>query len=85
MTLVALAAGAQFDFCCKSFVSSDTETAKAVASLLNITLPSNIGVGLSCNPITPISSCSPLSEFLTCDTPDPEWAGLIALNCVESG
>ncbi|KAJ7437567.1 hydrophobin 2, partial [Mycena galericulata] len=68
--------------CCNSVVSSSSSAASAVAALLGLSLTGlDVPVGLSCSPITVIgNNCGGTS--VTCDAPDAEWGGLIAINCV---
>ncbi|KAJ7459603.1 hydrophobin 2, partial [Mycena galericulata] len=68
--------------CCNSVVSSSSSAASAVAGLLGLDLDGlDVPVGLSCSPITVIgNNCGGTS--VTCDAPDAEWGGLIAINCV---
>ncbi|KAJ7839654.1 fungal hydrophobin [Mycena leptocephala] len=41
----------------------------------------NVPVGLSCSPITVAgNNCG--STTVTCDAPEKEWGGLIAINCI---
>ncbi|KAF7346992.1 Hydrophobin 2 [Mycena venus] len=56
--------------------------ASAVAALLGIDLTGlNVPIGLSCSPITLIgNNCG--STTVTCDAPEKEWGGLIAINCI---
>ncbi|KAJ7861409.1 hypothetical protein B0H14DRAFT_3617531 [Mycena olivaceomarginata] len=69
--------------CCSSVVEADSNDASAVASLLGLDLTGMIGVpiGLSCSPITVVGdNCD--STTVTCDAPEEEWGGLIAINCI---
>ncbi|KAJ7176382.1 hydrophobin 2 [Mycena crocata] len=68
--------------CCNSVVPSGSSAASAVAALLGIDLTGlDVPVGLSCSPITVAgSNCG--STSVTCDAPDQEWGGLIAINCI---
>ncbi|KAJ7437592.1 hydrophobin 2 [Mycena galericulata] len=77
--LITLAAATP---CCNSVVSSSSTAASAVAALLGLSLTGlDVPVGLSCSPITVIgNNCGGTS--VTCDAPDAEWGGLIAINCV---
>ncbi|KAJ7743447.1 hydrophobin 2 [Mycena maculata] len=70
------------DQCCTSVVSSTSTAASAVAALLGLDLTGlDVPVGLSCSPITVIgNNCGGTS--VTCDAPDREWGGLIAINCI---
>ncbi|KAJ7715934.1 hydrophobin [Mycena olivaceomarginata] len=54
----------------------------AVAALLGLDLTGlDVLVGLSCSPITVIgNNCGGTS--VTCDAPENEWGGLIAINCI---
>ncbi|KAJ7891420.1 hydrophobin 2 [Mycena olivaceomarginata] len=56
--------------------------ASAVAALLGLDLTGlDVLVGLSCSPITVIgNNCGGTS--VTCDAPENEWGGLIAINCI---
>ncbi|KAJ7913751.1 fungal hydrophobin [Mycena leptocephala] len=41
----------------------------------------DVPVGLSCSPITVVgNNCG--STTVTCDAPENEWGGLIAINCI---
>jgi len=68
--------------CCSSVVSSTSEAASAVAALVGLDFTGiDVPVGLSCSPITVIgNNCG--STTVTCDAPDVEWGGLIAINCI---
>ncbi|KAJ7759493.1 fungal hydrophobin [Mycena metata] len=68
--------------CCSSVVPSSSTAASAVAALLGLDLSGlDVLVGLSCSPITVIgNNCG--STTVTCDAPDQEWGGLIAINCI---
>ncbi|KAJ7759553.1 fungal hydrophobin [Mycena metata] len=68
--------------CCASTVPSSSTAASAVAALLGLDLSGlDVLVGLSCSPITVIgNNCG--STTVTCDAPDAEWGGLIAINCI---
>ncbi|KAJ7912723.1 hypothetical protein B0H13DRAFT_1874565 [Mycena leptocephala] len=68
--------------CCNSVVSSSSAAASGVAALLGLDLTGlNVPVGLSCSPITVVgNNCG--STSVTCDAPDQEWGGLIAINCI---
>ncbi|KAJ7469715.1 hydrophobin [Mycena latifolia] len=70
------------DQCCDSVVSSSSTAASAVAAPLGIDLTGlDVPVGLSCTPITVAGdNCGATS--VTCDAPDKEWGGLIAINCI---
>ncbi|KAJ6486750.1 hydrophobin 2 [Mycena sanguinolenta] len=68
--------------CCNSVVPSSSSAASAVAALLGLDLTGlDVLVGLSCSPITVLgNNCG--STSVTCDAPDQEWGGLIAINCI---
>ncbi|KAJ7491723.1 hydrophobin [Mycena galericulata] len=68
--------------CCDSVVSSSSVAASAVAALLGLDLTGlDVPVGLSCSPITVAgNNCG--STSVTCDAPEKEWGGLIAINCI---
>ncbi|KAK6997331.1 hydrophobin 2 [Favolaschia claudopus] len=68
--------------CCNSVVSSTSAAASGVAALLGLDLTGlNVPVGLSCSPITVVgNNCG--STTVTCDAPEQEWGGLIAINCL---
>ncbi|KAJ7673395.1 hypothetical protein B0H17DRAFT_1208478 [Mycena rosella] len=68
--------------CCSSVVSSGNSAAALVASILSLDLTGiNVPIGLSCSPITvEDSNCG--GTTVTCDAPDEEWGGLIAINCL---
>ncbi|KAJ7917609.1 fungal hydrophobin [Mycena leptocephala] len=68
--------------CCDSVVSSSSAAASAVAAVLGLDLTGiNVPVGLSCSPITVAgNNCG--STTVTCDAPEKEWGGLIAINCI---
>ncbi|KAK6988714.1 hydrophobin 2 [Favolaschia claudopus] len=68
--------------CCESVVSSKDSAASLVAALLGLDLTGlNVPVGLSCSPITVIgNNCG--STTVSCDAPEVEWGGLIAINCI---
>ncbi|KAJ7845108.1 hydrophobin 2 [Mycena leptocephala] len=68
--------------CCTSVVSSSSTAAGAVAAPLGLDLTGlDVPVGLSCTPIT-VAGDNCGSTTVTCDTPDPAWGGLIAINCI---
>ncbi|KAJ7914077.1 hydrophobin 2 [Mycena leptocephala] len=68
--------------CCSSVASSSSSSASAVAALLGLDLSGlDVPVGLSCTPIT-VAGDNCGSTTVTCDTPDPAWGGLIAINCI---
>ncbi|KAJ7799420.1 fungal hydrophobin [Mycena olivaceomarginata] len=62
--------------------TSPHTAASAVAALLGLDLTGlDVLVGLSCSPITVIgNNCGGTS--VTCDAPENEWGGLIAINCI---
>ncbi|KAJ6455927.1 hypothetical protein C8R47DRAFT_1328864 [Mycena vitilis] len=68
--------------CCGSVVSPTSSAASGVAALLGLDLTGiDVPVGLSCSAITVIGeNCGGTS--VTCDAPEAEWAGLIAINCI---
>ncbi|KAF7344747.1 Hydrophobin 2 [Mycena venus] len=70
------------DQCCTSVVSSTSDAASAVAAGLGLDLTGlNVPIGLSCSPITVVgNNCG--GTTVTCDAPQKEWAGLIAINCI---
>ncbi|KAJ7458347.1 hydrophobin 2 [Mycena galericulata] len=70
------------DQCCNSVVSSSSSAASAVAGLLGLDLTGlDVPVGLSCSAITVVgNNCGGTS--VTCDAPEQEWGGLIAINCI---
>ncbi|KAJ7873754.1 fungal hydrophobin [Mycena leptocephala] len=68
--------------CCTSVVSSSSTAAALVAAPLGIDLTGlDVPVGLSCSAITVVGdNCG--STTVTCDAPEAEWGGLIAINCL---
>ncbi|KAF7342266.1 Hydrophobin 2 [Mycena venus] len=68
--------------CCSSVQSSSSSAVSAVAALLGLDLSGlNVPIGLSCSPITVIgNNCG--GTTVTCDAPEKEWGGLIAINCI---
>ncbi|KAJ7719299.1 hydrophobin 2 [Mycena metata] len=68
--------------CCSSVVPSSNGAASLVAALLGLDISGLlVDVGLSCSPITVIgNNCG--GTTVTCDAPDEEWGGLIAINCI---
>ncbi|KAJ7866985.1 fungal hydrophobin [Mycena olivaceomarginata] len=68
--------------CCASTVPASSSAASAVAALVGLDLSGVlVDVGLSCSPITVIgSNCG--GTTVTCDAPEEEWGGLIAINCI---
>ncbi|KAJ7458345.1 hydrophobin 2 [Mycena galericulata] len=70
------------DQCCNSVVSSSSSAASAVAGLLGLDLTGlDVPVGLSCSAITVVgNNCG--GTTVTCDAPEQEWGGLIAINCI---
>ncbi|KAJ7659029.1 fungal hydrophobin [Mycena polygramma] len=68
--------------CCASVVDSSSTAAGAVLAQLGIDLGNiDVPVGLSCSPITVVgNNCGGVTT--TCDAPEIEWAGLIAINCI---
>ncbi|KAJ7912114.1 hypothetical protein B0H13DRAFT_2478277 [Mycena leptocephala] len=68
--------------CCRSVVLSTSTAASAVAGILGLDLTGlDVPVGLSCSPIT-VGGDNCGSTAVTCDTPNDEWGGLIAINCI---
>ncbi|KAJ7842346.1 fungal hydrophobin [Mycena olivaceomarginata] len=68
--------------CCASTVPASSSAASAVAALVGLDLSGLlVDVGLSCSPITVIGdNCG--GTTVTCDAPEKEWGGLIAINCI---
>ncbi|KAJ7631556.1 hydrophobin [Mycena polygramma] len=68
--------------CCSSVVPPTSSAASAVAAIVGLDLSGiDVPVGLSCTPITVVGdNCGGTS--VTCDAPEDEWAGLIAINCI---
>ncbi|KAF7342373.1 Hydrophobin 2 [Mycena venus] len=68
--------------CCASVVPASSSAASAVAALVGLDLTGLlVDVGLSCSPITVIgNNCG--GTTVTCDAPEKEWGGLIAINCI---
>ncbi|KAJ7736947.1 hypothetical protein B0H14DRAFT_2638857 [Mycena olivaceomarginata] len=67
--------------CCKRVVSSISVTSSAVAGRLGIDLTGlNVPIGLSCSPITVVGNCG--GTTVTCDAPQKQWSGAIAINCL---
>ncbi|KAJ7169209.1 fungal hydrophobin [Mycena crocata] len=68
--------------CCNSVLGSSSSAVSAVAALLGLDLSGlNVPIGLSCSPITVIgNNCG--GTTVTCDAPEKEWGGLIAINCI---
>ncbi|KAJ7027768.1 fungal hydrophobin [Mycena alexandri] len=68
--------------CCSSVVPSSNAGAGIVAALLGLDISGLlVDVGLSCSPITLLgNNCG--GTTVTCDAPDKEWGGLIAINCI---
>ncbi|KAJ7265193.1 hypothetical protein C8J57DRAFT_1330968 [Mycena rebaudengoi] len=71
--------------CCSSVVPSTSTAASAVAARLGLDLTGlDVLIGLSCSPITVLgNNCG--STTVTCDAPEQEWGGLIAINCIPVG
>ncbi|KAJ6546206.1 hydrophobin 2 [Mycena vulgaris] len=68
--------------CCNSVVPSTSTAASAVAGLLGLDLDGlDVPIGLSCTPIT-VAGDNCGSTTVTCDAPEKEWGGLIAINCI---
>ncbi|KAJ7455090.1 hydrophobin 2 [Mycena latifolia] len=78
--------------CCTSVQSSSSSAVSTVAALLGLDLSGlDVPIGLSCSPITVIGNNCEHSELtraasggttVTCDAPEKEWGGLIAINCL---
>ncbi|KAJ7501942.1 hydrophobin 2 [Mycena galericulata] len=70
------------DQCCSSVVSSSSTAASTVAALLSLDLTGlDVPVGLSCSAITVVgNNCG--GTTVTCDAPETQWNGLIAINCI---
>ncbi|KAJ7349704.1 fungal hydrophobin [Mycena albidolilacea] len=68
--------------CCASVTSAQDGAASLVAAILGLDLSGVlVDVGLSCSPITVIgNNCG--GTTVTCDAPEKEWGGLIAINCI---
>ncbi|KAJ7110222.1 fungal hydrophobin [Mycena crocata] len=68
--------------CCSSVTSSNSNVVSALAALLGLDLSGlNVPIGLSCSPITVIgNNCG--GTTVTCDAPEKQWGGLIAINCL---
>ncbi|KAJ7469673.1 hydrophobin [Mycena latifolia] len=68
--------------CCASVQSASSSDASLVAAVLGLDLSGIlVDVGLSCSPITVIgNNCG--GTTVTCDAPEEEWGGLIAINCI---
>ncbi|KAJ7176353.1 POH2 hydrophobin [Mycena crocata] len=68
--------------CCSSVVSSTSSVVSVLGALLGLDLSGlNVPIGLSCSPITVIgNNCG--GTTVTCDAPEKEWGGLIAINCL---
>ncbi|KAF7334685.1 Hydrophobin 2 [Mycena venus] len=68
--------------CCKSVEDSTSGAVSAVAAAVGLDLTGiSVPIGLSCSPITVIGdNCG--STSVTCDAPEAEWGGLIAINCL---
>ncbi|KAJ7477406.1 hypothetical protein FB451DRAFT_1396394 [Mycena latifolia] len=68
--------------CCSSVIPANSDAASAVASLLGLDLTGIlVDVGLSCSPIT-VEGDNCGSTTVTCDAPELEWGGLLAINCI---
>ncbi|KAJ7301924.1 hydrophobin [Mycena albidolilacea] len=63
-------------------VPASDNAASLVAAVLGLDLSGIlVDVGLSCSPITVIgNNCG--GTTVTCDAPEKEWGGLIAINCI---
>ncbi|KAF8207787.1 hypothetical protein K438DRAFT_1814247 [Mycena galopus ATCC 62051] len=70
------------DQCCASVVPASNGAASLVAAILGLDLSGIlVDVGLSCSPITVLgNNCG--GTTVTCDAPEKEWGGLIAINCI---
>ncbi|KAJ7457557.1 hydrophobin 2 [Mycena galericulata] len=68
--------------CCNSVESSSSSVVSTVAALLGLDLSGlDVPIGLSCSPITVLgNNCG--GTTVVCDSPDQEWGGLIAINCL---
>ncbi|KAF7291196.1 Hydrophobin 2 [Mycena indigotica] len=68
--------------CCKSVQSSTSSAVSAIAALVGLDLTGiNVPIGLGCSPITVIgNNCG--GTKVTCDAPEAQWGGLIAINCI---
>ncbi|KAF8207793.1 hypothetical protein K438DRAFT_1755208 [Mycena galopus ATCC 62051] len=68
--------------CCASVVPASNGAASLVAAILGLDLSGIlVDVGLSCSPITVLgNNCG--GTTVTCDAPEKEWGGLIAINCI---
>ncbi|KAJ6453956.1 hydrophobin 2 [Mycena sanguinolenta] len=68
--------------CCASVVPASSSAASLVAAVLGLDLSGIlVDVGLSCSPITVLgNNCG--GTTVTCDAPENEWGGLIAINCI---
>ncbi|KAJ7610423.1 hypothetical protein FB45DRAFT_1037991 [Roridomyces roridus] len=68
--------------CCNRVVSSTSTAASAILAHFGIDFDGlDVPVGLSCAPITVISSnCG--GTTVTCDAPAAEWDDLLAINCI---
>ncbi|KAJ7028325.1 hydrophobin [Mycena alexandri] len=68
--------------CCASVVPASNSAASLVAAVLGLDLSGIlVDVGLSCSPITVLgNNCG--GTTVTCDAPEKEWGGLIAINCI---
>ncbi|KAJ7149727.1 hydrophobin 2 [Mycena filopes] len=68
--------------CCASVVDSSSSAASLVAAVLSLDLTGiAVPVGLSCSPITVLgNNCG--GTTVTCQAPENEWGGLIAINCI---
>ncbi|KAF7326468.1 Hydrophobin 2 [Mycena sanguinolenta] len=68
--------------CCSSVESSSSNAVGLVAALLGLDLSGlDVPIGLSCSPITVLGNNCGGTE-VTCDAPEKEWGGLIAINCI---
>ncbi|KAJ7196635.1 hypothetical protein GGX14DRAFT_403098 [Mycena pura] len=69
--------------CCSSTVSSTSSGGSAILAALCIALTgagSGVAMGLDCVPDDDPVTCGAVSVI--CDTPDPSWDGLFAINCL---
>ncbi|KAJ7820376.1 hypothetical protein B0H13DRAFT_2130264 [Mycena leptocephala] len=69
--------------CCASVAPFNDPRVLSLADLIGIgpNCLDGVPIGLSCTPITVIGqNCAGVSVI--CDPPEPEWRGLIAINCL---
>ncbi|KAJ6556086.1 hypothetical protein B0H19DRAFT_1262197 [Mycena capillaripes] len=80
--LITLASAQSPFVCCNSLVPSSNKAASAIAGLVGLSLTSVTGnVGLICVSNPGLNPCVAGTAPLSCDTPDPAWGSLIAINC----